>query len=126
MSSSANFKTFSGKGTAIGGTPVVAAPRISSNGSSASRARSTPETRSAAQAAQGHINTSPSRERQGSALIAKLEEKKRTESLGNSFALTSTDVGHEMNSDSISIVHNIDDKEATAIYGKVNETEDSV
>ena len=69
---------------------------------------------------------SPSRERQGSALIAKLEEKKRTESLGSSSALTSTDVGHEMNPDSISIVHNIDDKEATAIYGKVNETEDSV
>ena len=51
-SQAANFKAFSGKGQSIGGAPVSAAPpRFDSRGASASRGRSTPETRAAAEAA---------------------------------------------------------------------------
>ena len=46
----ANFKAFSGKGTSIGGNalPVAERPTYNSQGASASRGRSTPETRAAA------------------------------------------------------------------------------
>ena len=47
----ANFKAFSGKGTSIGGNALPAEPpRYNSQGASASRGRSTPETRAAAAA----------------------------------------------------------------------------
>ena len=46
---SANFKAFSGKGQSIGGAALPAEPpRFNSQGASASRGRSTPETRAAA------------------------------------------------------------------------------
>jgi len=125
MSSNANFKAFSGKGTSIGGAPVLAVPRIESSGASASRARSTPETRSAA-ASSGSTGAQASGERQGSALIAKLEEKNRMESFGETSALTSTDVGHEMDPDSNDTIRASDDKEDDGMYGKVNDTEDSI
>jgi len=96
-SANANFKSFSGKGLSIGGEPV-APPRFTSNGASASRARSTPETRAASSAASSvESDRAPSGGRPGNALIAKLEEKKRIEALGNTSALTNEDVGHVMN-----------------------------
>ena len=96
-SMAAGFKAFTGKGTSIGGAPVQAAapPRISNTGASESRGRSTPATR-AASAASSSASSASGEGRQGSALIAKLEEKKRIESLGEDSALTTTDVGHEM------------------------------
>ena len=95
-SANANFKSFSGKGLSIGGDPV-APPRFNSNGASASRARSTPETRAASAAASSVESDRAPGGRPGNALIAKLEEKKRMEALGNSSALTTEDVGHDMN-----------------------------
>ena len=74
-SANTNFKAFSGKGTSIGGAPLVTEPpRYDSMGASASRGRSTPETRAASAAASSSSSQSG---RQGSALLAKLEEKKR-------------------------------------------------
>ena len=116
-----NFKAFSGKGTSIGGAPVVAAPRFDSQGASASRGRSTPETRAAASSAAGSSG------RQGSALIAKLEEKKKMEAAGSTSALTSTDVGIDMEPDYEEPLNQApgDDKDGAA-YGQVNETDDSI
>ena len=99
---SANFKAFSGKGQSIGGNALPAEPpRFNSQGASASRGRSTPETRAASAASTASTSSSgaPGNQRQGSALIAKLEEKKRKEKKeANTSALTTdeTDVGHEM------------------------------
>ena len=120
-SMSANFKAFAGKGTSIGGDPVAAAPRFDSQGASASRGRSTPETRAASSAAAGSAG------RQGSALIAKLEEKKKMEAAGDSSALTTTDVGVDMEPDIEEPLYQGpgDDKNGAA-YGAVNETDDSV
>ena len=120
-SMSANFKSFAGKGTSIGGAPVVAAPRFDSQGASASRGRSTPETRAAASSAAGSSG------RQGSALIAKLEEKKKMEAAGSTSALTSTDVGIDMEPDYEEPLNQApgDDKDGAA-YGQVNETDDSI
>ena len=130
-SAAANFKAFSGKGTSIGGNPVRAAasasaPRVPHTGASASRGRSTPETRAAAAS-----GANPGA-RTGSALIAKLEEKKRQESVtasdaGSTSALTTTDVGHEMDPDDNEIRRAKDDKDS-AVYAKINlnDTENSV
>ena len=93
-SAQTNFKAFGGKGVSIGGTPIEA-PRFDSQGASASRGRSTPATRAAAAASSGNEERKAS-ERPGNALIAKLEEKKRMEKMGDSGALTTHDVGHSM------------------------------
>ncbi len=91
-SAAAGFKAFAGKGKSIGGAPIEV-PRYDSQGASASRGRSTPATRDASAAASSMSSSSnddsASKEnapnpkapgaRAGSALIAKLEEKKRQE-----------------------------------------------
>ena len=48
------------------------------------------------------------------------------ESFGETSALTSTDVGHEMDPDSNDTIRASDDKEDDGMYGKVNDTEDSI
>ena len=127
-SSAAGFKAFAGKGQSIGGTPVEVGPRYSSNGASATRARSTPETRLAAAAASlpvGEPVRAPGA-RTGSALIAKLEEKKRQETAADSSALTTTDVGHDM--EPVDASSRAGDDKNSAAYAKVNlnDSENSV
>ncbi len=96
-SANANFKSFQGKGLSIGGDPI-APPRFDSAGASATRGRSTPATRAESAASSGSDGGNKSAaNRPGNALIAKLEEKKRLEALGNESALTTEDVGHDMN-----------------------------
>ena len=99
-------------------------PRYDSNGASATRGRSTPETR-AASAASGQSGGG----RQGSALIAKLEEKKRQEKQQNAddSALTTTDVGHDMEPQADDVVNNAPDKDDdNAAYAAVKETDSSI
>ena len=122
-----NVKSFSGQGVSIGGAPIEA-PRFDSAGASATRGRSTPATRAASMSSasdSGAKSSNPS-SRPGNALIAKLEEKKRMETLGNESALTTEDVGYDMNPQERG--HNAPDKGADddVPYIKVNETGDSV
>ena len=142
-SANANFKAFAGRGTSIGGAPLVAAgsapPRYDSQGASASRARSTPETRAAASAAASDANDNNAAgsggaggRRQGSALVAMLEAKKsgnRSTTDSSSALTTSEDVGHSMDPTSDgkhAVRKSDDDKDDGANYAGLNETEDSV
>ena len=131
-SAAASFKAFSGKGKSLGGTPVEA-PRFNSQGASASRGRSTPATRAASSATESSIDSAAAAQpsvssapgaRAGAALIAKLEEKKKQEA-ESTYAVTTTDVGHDMAPGSEDDMIPAEDKDSAA-YGKLNETENSV
>lgn len=121
-SAAAGFKAFSGKGKSIGGNPVGDAqppPRINSQAASASRGRSDPASRAAAQPAAPGA-------RAGAALVAKLEEKKKAEA-NSSSAIATTDVGHDMDPlDNEGKVHADPEDKNAAAYAAINETGDSV